>query len=191
MKKQKVFIDCGYHLGEGMSEIISKLKIDLEWKIFAFEANPFCRIENKIMRHNLNIVALNMAVWDEDGESYFNVEDNEVSNSPKIGSLSNLDGWGSCLSDLKSAHSYKRKVLIKTIDFSNFLSQFFDFDIYIKMDIEGAEFRVLRKMIKDNKMFNIKEMWIEWHDNDLPNENENTKKILIDTLKNTTKLHNW
>ena len=74
---------------------------------------------------------------------------------------------------------------IISIDFSNFLNSFNDNDFIIcKMDIEGSEFPVLRKMLKDNTINKINTLYIEWHERWLPNEDENSKAKLIKELKN-------
>ena len=48
MMSKNIFIDCGFHLGEGLTEFISMLNIDSNWEIHCFEANPACEIHNKI-----------------------------------------------------------------------------------------------------------------------------------------------
>ena len=38
---RKIFIDCGTHLGMGFSKCVEIFRIDHEWEIFGFEANPY------------------------------------------------------------------------------------------------------------------------------------------------------
>ena len=59
------------------------------------------------------------------------------------------------------------------------------------MDIEGAEFETLRKMLKDNTMSLIKEIWVEWHDIDLQNESSKSQNALSEEISKFTKINNW
>lgn len=59
------------------------------------------------------------------------------------------------------------------------------------MDIEGAEFPVLKRMIELESISLIKELWVEWHDIDLPNESEITRNILIDKISKVCKVNSW
>jgi FkbM family methyltransferase len=171
---KKVFIDCGYHLGEGLHKFTELLNINSDWDVYAFEANPYCDINNKVIQHSFTVNAYNKAVWIEDGKAMFNCENQVASRSPKNMSTHELDGWGSCLDVINSAHSYETQVLVETIDFSKFLKQFSDNEVYIKMDIEGAEFEVLRKCINDKTYKIINTLWVEWHDVDIEIESSET-----------------
>lgn len=187
---KKVFIDCGYHLGEGLQEFITNLGINESWKIYVFEANPACEIFNKIP-NNLNITAYNKAVWIHNDGVIFNQENNTASKSPTAGSTSNIDGWGSCVADLQSVHTYDKQVKVESVDFAKWIMQFKDCDVYCKMDIEGAEFPVLKQMIEQQTLSVIKELWVEWHDMDLPNEDETSRELLISKIEKYCKLNSW
>lgn len=188
----KIFIDCGYHLGEGMSEFIDKLGIDSTWQIYAFEANPACDIYSVARKHSLPVITYNTAVWVHDRGVLFNQEDNEASNSPKSDSTSNLDGWGSCIADLNSTHTYKTQVNIPSLRFSTWLKNLpVDSEIYCKFDIEGAEYEVLRDMLTEGVVSKLKTLWVEWHHVDLENEDEASTDLLISELKKHTKIYSW
>ena len=187
---RRVFIDCGYHLGEGLAEFASMLSIDDSWDVYAFEANPYCEIEKKISQHPFKVEAYNKAVWIKDGKALFNCESQKASESPTTHSTNELDGWGSCLADINSTHSYVTKEEVETIDFSRFLEQFRGREVLVKMDIEGAEFSVLRKCIEDGSGDVISTMWVEWHDVDLAEESAETVQQIKDNLKQTL-VHDW
>ena len=74
----KIYLDCGTHLGEGISNHILSWNITKDWKIVAFEANPETFKELKKLKElsNLpeklhwmkfeNLELRNEAVWTED-----------------------------------------------------------------------------------------------------------------------------
>lgn len=188
----RIFIDCGYHLGEGMSEFITKLGIDSTWQIYAFEANPACDIDTVSKRHLVPITVYNKAVWIHNEGVLFNQEHNEASNSPKAGSTSELDGWGSCIADLGSTHTFKTQIKIPSLHFSTWLKTLpEDSEIYCKFDIEGAEYEVLRDMLYQGVVSKLKTLWIEWHYVDLKNEDEVSTNLLIKELSQFTEVHSW
>ena len=184
---KKIFIDGGYHLGEGLNEFKTILNINQDWVIHAFEPNIHCNT----VTTDKNVILHQKAIWVDDCELTFNCENNEISNSPKNNSVSDLDGWGSCLNVIGSSHTFNKQITVNAIDFSEFLKQFKGMDVYCKLDIEGAEFEVLRKLIKNGTISIIKELWVEWHDVDLDNENESTRNILISEISKITKINNW
>ena len=71
----KIFIDFGFHLGEGLSEFTNLLNIDENWKVYIFEPNPACDIFNKITP-NLNISVYDKAAWVHSDGVIFNQENN-------------------------------------------------------------------------------------------------------------------
>lgn len=178
MSTKNIFIDCGYHFGEGLSTFVTKLGIDSTWDIYAFEANPHCDITNDSKKFsNLNITPFNKAVWIEDGTAIFNIQPNA--------------GQGSFIKDIDSSHTYTESRLVETVNFAKFVNQFEDKTIYCKMDIEGAEFPVLRSLLETGAISKIKELWVEWHDVDLDYESPETVKTLTENIQRYTKFNPW
>ena len=72
-------IDCGTHLGEGLTKHIEKYKINCDWTIYSFEANPYtfdllnCVKQTNDLPKKYNwlfwdkLIRKNEAVWIEDG----------------------------------------------------------------------------------------------------------------------------
>jgi FkbM family methyltransferase len=190
---ENIFLDCGFHLGEGLSQFIDILNISHEnWLIYTFEANPFCEMSKKIYKFKpIKIIPCEVAVWVNDGKVLFNCENQNASNSPKNNSTHINDGWGSVISELNSAHTFSTQISVKTIDFSKFVTNLNTENIFCKMDIEGAEFPVLRKMINDRTISKIKKIWVEWHDVDIPTECLESRLQLIKDLKKHTEVVDW
>jgi FkbM family methyltransferase len=192
---KNIFLDCGTHLCEGLIDFYNKGIINDTFEIHTFEANPACNIEERIKQIPLNITAHNKAVWIEDGYVFFNQENHQKSktNSPTDG-YSNIDGWGSSVDGIGFEHpGYDSKVKIPSINFSKFIQSFpKDSNIICKMDIEGSEFKVLRHLIEQGTISNIKEIYIEFHERFMPLESKHTEYELIKQINSFgVKVNNW
>ena len=164
------------------------LNITNDWEIHCFEPNIHCN--GNLIKDN-NTTLHRKAIWVENGTQIFNCEDNDANNSPKVNSISKLDGWGSALTILENKFTFEEQINVETIDFSEFVENFKGREIYCKLDIEGAEFEVLRKLIKTGVISLIKELWVEFHDWVLPNEDKVGKFELIKELSKYTKINEW
>jgi FkbM family methyltransferase len=186
--KTNVYLDCGGHYGEGLREFIQSHKINDDWIVETFEPNPECQYIERISDIKLkNIIVHDEAVWIFDGEIMFSQENHSKSNSksPNDGK-SNIDGWGSVITELYSTHlKYAEEpIMVKCVDFHKILSKYpkDKFNVIVKLDIEGAEYSVLRHIISEGSAVNISELYVEWHHVDLTDENMSTTNNLINTL---------
>ena len=131
-------LDCGAHIG--LSVIYLK-SICPSANIVCFEPDNknFELLQKNIASHNLkNIEARNEAVWTENTSLQFIQEGNM---SSKIGENSNSD-----------------TVTVKASRLKDFLSKKVDF---LKLDIEGAEYKVLKDVTE--KLVCVDKMFIEYH----------------------------
>ena len=146
----KYFIDCGAHCGESILRARQQFGYDIT--ILSFEAVPSLAEElSKLYIEDPLVTICNAAVYVEDGLIDFNV-------CPAF-----TDG-SSVLSTLNNNH-LARKISVPCFDLSSWLRTSFESDDYIilKLDIEGAEYDVLEKMIADNTIRLVNELWGEWH----------------------------
>ncbi len=192
---KNIFLDCGTHLCEGLVDFYNRGIIDDTYEIHTFEANPACNIEERIKQLPLNITPYNKAVWIEDGIVLFNQEHHKKYNtgSPTDG-YSDIDGWASSIDGIGFHYrGYEDKIEISSIDFSKFVSELpNDANIICKMDIEGSEFYVLRKMIKEKTICKIKEIYIEFHERFMPAESEHSRQQIINDIAQLgVKVHLW
>lgn len=183
---KNIFLDCGTHLCEGLVEFYNKGIIDDSFKVYTFEANPACNVQERIKSIPLDITAYNAAVWVEDGYITFNQENHikSRSGSPTDG-YSDIDGWGSSVSTLDFRHSgYDTQVEVPSINFSRFISELpNDSNIICKMDIEGSEFNVLRLLIKEGTISRIKKIYVEFHERFMPSESAESVRALVEEIK--------
>jgi FkbM family methyltransferase len=154
---RKVFIDCGSNKGKVTRDFITKGNVDYEY--FLFEPLPlFHETYNigDILASEFPEVSINYsnnAIWirDEQLKFYICGKGNE--------------GSSLCENKYSNRMDHKHPVIVQGIDFSKWLTVNFspDDEIIIKMDIEGAEYDVLPKMIEDGTIEYANEMLIEFH----------------------------
>jgi FkbM family methyltransferase len=159
----KVFIDCGSHCGESILEAKRRWGNDI--KIYSFEANPNLATKlKKAFEFDKNVIVENKAVWIENSFIKFY--------------LSTLWSDGSSVYVEKTSGGIKEDffVNVESIDLIEFIKNSFNEDDYIilKLDIEGAEYEVLNKLIESKCINKINEIHGEFHDNI---ENEHVKKL--------------
>jgi FkbM family methyltransferase len=191
----KIFLDCGTHLCEGIVEFYNKGIIDETFEIHTFEANPACNIIERVKQIPLNIIPYNKAVWVEDGFVYFNQENHKKSKlgSPNDG-YSDIDGWASSVDGIGFNYpGYEEKIKIPSINFSKFIKNIpNDYFVVCKMDIEGSEFTVLRHLIKEKTICKINKIFIEFHERFMPNESIESKNSLIKEIEELgVEVYSW
>ena len=151
VKMRNIFIDCGYYDGRSIARF-KKMKefSSKKFEIFAFEASELIRNYSNIKKHNVDLIKA--AVWVEDGLVDF---------------FESARRRGQANSVFKNPNASRREKSrrVKSIDFSKWIKDNFskeDF-IVLKMDIEGAEYQVLNKMLKDKTLEFIDIAFIEYH----------------------------
>lgn len=197
---KKYFFDCGTHMFQGFQQFSKNHNIDFSWNCYCFEANPITYEESKKVYKNLslnyNINHLNNAISNK----------NEIVNikCPKVKSWGHqvevgtfTDQSSNILEDPQNwwDHDYQ-EYEVKSIDFSSFLKETVNEEDYvlIKMDIEGSEFSVLDKMIKDNTIELIDDIYVEFHERHFDNEeyyNSKKKEYFKIFLEKTINLFEW
>jgi FkbM family methyltransferase len=190
-----IFLDCGTHLCEGLTDFSDKGIINNTFEIHTFEANPACNIEERIKKLPLNITPYNKAVWVEDGFVEFRQENHTKSHQPSPNDgYSDIDGWASSVDGIGFEYiGYEEKIQIPSINFSRFVSELpQDSNIICKMDIEGSEFAVLRHMIREGTITRINELYVEFHERYMTTETEHSKQDLVDHITSLgVKVHQW
>jgi len=191
-KRNNIFLDLGAHYGEGLTEFVSKiLPIDDTWKIYSFEPNPLINTEENYINNqllqskNLNIEFYKKAVWIKTGKILFKMY------GPSGCSLGSLIGETTGDKEYRDYHSSS---LVESIDLWDFINTKFKATdrIYIKMDIEWAEYEILQNMLDRGWPKNIFKMWIEFHGlNDSVFIEKSNKLIYNIESKYSTKITLW
>lgn len=180
---RKVIIDCGAYNGCSIlkfNHLISDFK---KYEVFSFEILPKYHQKLSNMQSIMdNVSYINKGVW--------------VKNETLPFYLSTITDDGNSLLDTKISNSIDKQnpIYVEAIDFSEWLLKNFDMndEIILKMDIEGAEYAVLEKMIRDESIKLISKLYIEWHCNKISNVSEGRHHALIEMLRNNhIQIHDW
>lgn len=147
----KIFLDCGAHDGCSVTKFRKLYDKKQKYKIYSFEPEPqFAKFFIDTPKHTF----INKAVWISDGFLDYYRSNEKL----RVGST--------LIKEKKSGKIDKQHpIKVETIDFSKWILENLNEDDYIilKMDIEGAEYKVLPKMFEDGSFAYINELWIEWH----------------------------
>jgi FkbM family methyltransferase len=147
----KYFIDCGAHCGESI--LTAKQRFGNDIITISFEPVPgLAKQLQEIHKNDPTINIQNSAVWINDKIKKFHLSEEYTDGSSLLNSLNNL----------KDDHFLN----VSCFDLSTWIKNTFSKNDYIilKLDIEGAEYEVLNKIIDDGNMGLINEFWGEWHD---------------------------
>jgi FkbM family methyltransferase len=139
-----VVLDCGANVG--MASVYFKWLYP-KCRVKAFEPDPatFQLLQQNLAQNRLDVEAYNCALWNEDSELDFFVD----SANPG-GLLMSTDG----------SRWYGEPTKVKGRKLSDFIDGNVDF---LKLDVEGAEHRVLCDLTTSGKLRCIRQMVIEYH----------------------------
>jgi FkbM family methyltransferase len=139
---RKIFLDCGLYDGIAIKQYV----YDGSWEVRSFEPN---KVKAAVIASLPGLELIPKAVWIEDGTVDF-IQDKYREDAARIPHPGEVPE--------------KRPKKVEAIDFSKFVSGL-PRTAYIvcSMDIEGAEFAVLRKMIDDKTIGYFDILDVEFH----------------------------
>jgi FkbM family methyltransferase len=151
LSDRSYFIDVGGHVGKSIQRFRKSRDKECEFRAITFEPNPD---KEHLFKGFKNHTLLQYAAWikDEDKEFFIGKENY---------------GDGSTLLKQKTTGILNKKqpILVHCIDFSQWLKDNFSKDdfLIVKFNIEGSEYPVLEKLMKDGTINLIKELIVHWH----------------------------
>ena len=156
---KKIFLDCGQFDGVAIKQYC----VDDSWTIYSFEPDP--KYPPDLPKHKL----YKRAVWTRNGRIKYRID--------PLQQASHIDGI--------AGTPFEEERTVSTIDFSDFVSKLPDADLVVcSMDIEGAEFYVLPKMIEAGTIKKIDILDIEFHHRLMPDHDSEDALKLIQQLFN-------
>lgn len=193
---KKVFLDFGGNRGQGFRQFAKMFNIDSSWEVKTFEPNDFCNLKEELSEFPF-VEVHTKAVWTYTGTVQFNRTTfhrdgrsaNDKNGNCYIDEGSSVLGLNSgdvaaCIQDILD---------VECVDISQIIDEYDEDDfIVVKMDVEGAEFDLVRKLLKDDTVQKINELYIEWHTQHVPGESYNSERELKDQLSKTkANVYDW
>jgi FkbM family methyltransferase len=163
-----IFLDCGFYAGHALRKYIEAGVVDKTWTIYGFEPNPDIEVESQLAQYDVDIKLIKKAVWTKNGKITFH-----IAGRNDAAGIANLTG-----------HHEPKEVEVKTFNFSKFVADLPPADkIICSMDIEGAEYVVLEKMIKDKTIDRFDILDIEFHHRFMLDYDQTHSQALIDQIE--------
>jgi FkbM family methyltransferase len=144
-----VFVDGGAHTGETLLAFEkSTLFTKHPWTLVSFEPNP--ELVAQIPKRPWASLRQE-AIWTTDGELEFQFSDEQT--------------LGGSVVDSVVKFPTMKNVKVRSVDFGHWLKTNFKKSdvVYVKFDIEGAEYPVLEQMLHDGSMQLVDRFYIEFH----------------------------
>lgn len=161
-----IVIDCGANIGKYTNMFAS-----LGAEVFAFEPDPnaFSVLKKTTdSKDNIHIYQKAVGTKEDNLRLYFHKENK---NNPIEYSQ------GSSLLDYKGNVDKDNFVNVEVIDLGGFIDSLSKPVKIIKIDIEGAEVDLLNNLLNRNIIQNIPHVFVETHDNKIPELREEMNKI--------------
>ncbi|MFO1426695.1 MAG: FkbM family methyltransferase [Steroidobacteraceae bacterium] len=152
MSKGKfIFIDCGGHDG---CSVIQFLLHRPGYECITFEPNPDLAGYYRWLPTRL----IRKAVATHDGHVQFTID-------PINGDGSSICAGKDVVYDHSLSNEQCPTVSVECVDLSGFVARNVGPDDYLclKIDVEGAEYEILDKMIRDGSISRVKELYAEFH----------------------------
>jgi len=152
---QITFLDCGSHIGESI--LLARSLFGNDINIKCFEPVPYLATRlSDLYKNDRRIDVFNVAVWDKEAEIDLYIS-SECSD-------------GSSLFKDKTSAKIGEPIKVKTIDLSYFIKKSVPLShkLILKLDVEGAEYDILIKMINDGTISRVSELYGEWHSDRIP-----------------------
>lgn len=159
LNKDSIVLDCGANVGR----ITSYLSITGA-TIYAFEPDPIAfKVLSRRCKNKKNVTSINKGVWHKDAvvqlyrhnemkkdEASFTVGSSIIADKENIDTLSYFE--------------------IEVIDLVNFIRQLNKKVDLVKIDVEGAETEILKKIIAEDAYTLFNEMYVETHETKIPGQ---------------------
>jgi len=181
--ESSLIIDCGANVGD-----ISALFLTKKASVIAFEPDPMAfELLQQRFEGSKNIECINKAVAHRASTAklYFHAHQQQNGNSAFTVSSSIIQDKVNINTD--------NSIEIETVDLDRFISNLNKPVDILKMDVEGAEIEILKKMIKNGTYKRIGTILVETHETKIPGHKELVAelKATISRLKIKNIKLNW
>jgi len=176
---RKVFIDCGAWEGLSAKFFKENHPYSKDFEIFSFECNPEA-LSKLTDIDDINII--DKAVWITDDTIDFYL------------STKNAKEGSTLFKEKKTgAIDKEHPIRVKCINFSKWITDNFNKDdfIIVKMNVEGAEYQIIRTMLKEGSLDYINKLYIQWHWKKIKYPEKKHKSLLSKIKNSNIELYPW
>lgn len=178
VKVKKIYIDCGAWTGDSV-KVFKNLTDSFD--IYAFDCEP--RVKNilKKLSKRWHFTFIDKAVWIKDEKINLYMGKDSLTQSSSL------------YKEKKKFIDKENPIKVDAIDFSTWIINTFDFNDYIvcKMNIEGAEYIVLEKMLMDKSIDYINKLYVSWHWKKLEYFPKQRHLRIKEEVEKRTKVFQW
>jgi len=177
LNKKSIFIDCGANVGH-----ISKLVSITGATIYAFEPNQIAfEILQRRVRNKKNVIVIQKGVWHENASLLlFHHKDSQNNEAAFT--------VGSSIIQNKMNINTEKAERIEVIDLVEFIQKLGKKISLIKLDVEGAETKILEKIMKTKAYMLFDKMYVETHESKIPLQKKDLdvirKEMILKGVKN-------
>lgn len=168
-----IILDIGANDGCSILKFqdILKKKGVTEYKIYSFEPILFfSQYLDKLKGDKVEIIYKAASVNDKDIDLYL--------------STKTSDGSSIYSDKLTNGINNKKFITVKSIDIVNFINRLPDYDeLWIKLDIEGAEYDLIPYLHKNKCLKLFKKLFIEWHAHKITSISDEQHKKCYELVK--------
>jgi FkbM family methyltransferase len=179
---RSIYLDFGANAGDTLADHIAANDVDLSW---GFEPNPMLAgaLRSRFAEERVEIIE--MAAWTENG-----VLPLFLGNHPLSSTL--LPGKVPLENFPQFVITYDRSVEVQTLDTAAWLREHVLADDFViaKMDIEGAEYPVLRRLLDTGTIDLIDELRCEFHPERFPAHARDHDRLVCE-VERRTRLVKW
>ncbi len=166
LNKKSLVLDCGANVG-----FISRLLSYTGARVISFEPDPaaFRKLVHRC-RKRKNVTCIQKGVWDSDatGFLYRHKLSMEGETDFSVGS--------SIIAEKKTIDTGKKQV-VELVDLTRFLQSLPQPPDLVKMDVEGAEIDILKKIIATDTHRLFRKMYVETHVSKIPSHKKELEAI--------------
>jgi FkbM family methyltransferase len=181
----KIFLDLGANVGD----ITEKFGVENpDYDLIAIEPNMdlLPAIHRKSLKLRKPISVIWAAAWTHDGAIQLFKSKHDLASTVMSGKREYAEfGW--------SQIDYDRPNHVPALDISSWLlrNTLKSDHVVMKMDIEGAEYDVLEKMLVDGSVDLVAELRCEWHIDRFPDMLRSRHERIVEQVGRRTKLECW
>ena len=178
LQEGDIFIDLGANLGQEL-DVIAPMGV----LVHSFEPHPeLFKTIQKNHGHRDNVTLHNAAAWIYDGDiTFFFKNSKQQANG------------GASLIEEKTNINRSLKETVPCVDISRYLKEFSKPVKVLKIDVEGAEYYLLERLIKEKALDNIEFIYCEDHERKCTSSEWATKKreVLSELRDRGIQLRDW